>query len=47
MAATWYSASVDEREMMLCLFDFHEIKESQIKMQNPVTVLQIDEYPDI
>lgn len=45
MAIARYSGSVDDRETMLCLFDFPNIKESLMKMQNPVTNRRVSGQP--
>ena len=36
-----YSASVDERETVLCFLDFHKINDSPRKMQNPLMDLLV------
>lgn len=40
-----YSASAEERETVVCFFDFHEINESPRKMQKPVTDLLVSAQP--
>ena len=36
-AKALYSASVEEREMVTCFLDFHEMSESPRKTQKPIT----------
>ncbi|KAL4588648.1 hypothetical protein LXL04_001540 [Taraxacum kok-saghyz] len=40
-----YSASVDERETIVCFLDFHEMSESLKKIQKPVTELRVSLHP--
>lgn len=40
-----YSASVELREMVVCFFDFHDIKASPKKIQKPVTERRVSKQP--
>ena len=39
LAIAWYSASADERDTMLCFFDFHKISDSPRNTQKPLVDL--------
>jgi hypothetical protein len=44
-AIALYSASAEDLEKVCCFLDFQDIRESPMKMQNPVTNFRVSTHP--